>query len=85
MPSMSNPDLKAGFLKAFRARSEPSIPSAASPVQKGVTRDRAVVAAVVIVVLVIGGTAYVVVTDSASAARPSNLFANGDSRRATSH
>jgi hypothetical protein len=65
-------------LKTFRASSEPPpTPSAASPVQKGVMRGRAVVAAFVIVVLAIGGIAYVVVTDSASAARPPNLFANG--------
>jgi len=69
--------LNEGFLKTFRASSEPPppTPSAASPVQKGATRGRAVVAAVVIVILVIGGIAYVVVTDSATA--PSNLFANG--------
>ena len=65
-------------MKTLRASSEPpQTPSAASPVQKGVGRGRAVVAAVVIVVLAIGGIAYVVVTDSASAARPPNLFANG--------
>jgi len=72
---MSSPDLKEGFLEAFRASSDPPTPSAASPVQKGGTRGRAVVAAVVIVVLAIGGIGYVLVTDSASA--PSNLFANG--------
>jgi hypothetical protein len=69
--------LKEGFLKTFRASPEPPppSPSAASPIQKGGTRGRAVVAIVVILVLVIGGIAFVV-TDL-SAARPPNLFANG--------
>ena len=65
-------------MKSFLAGSEPPpTPSAASLLQKGVTRGRAVVAAVVIVVLAIGGIGYVVVTDSASPARPPSLFANG--------
>jgi len=69
------PRLEGGFLKAFRASSEPPTPSAAGPVQEGVTRGRAAVAAVVIVVLVVGGIGYFVFTDSA--ARPPDVLANG--------